>query len=98
MVLSIKEKDFIKAAIISNTPKYKIMLKHILPNIFFSVIIYAGTNISIIVMQVASLSFLGLGAQPPLSEWGSMLNDAKAAAWYWYGLCHERTGQFYEAQ
>ena len=44
------------------------MLKHILPNIFFSVIIYAGTNISIIVMQVASLSFLGLGAQPPLSE------------------------------
>lgn len=77
MVLSIKEKDFIKAAIISNTPKYKIMLKHILPNIFFSVIIYAGTNISIIVMQVASLSFLGLGAQPPLSEWGSMLNDAK---------------------
>lgn len=85
LVLSLREKEFVKAAWLSNTPSWKIMLRHIIPNIMIPVVVYAGTNISSILMQIAALSFLGLGAQPPLAEWGSMLNEAKgymtAAPW-----------------
>lgn len=77
MVFSLREKDFVKAARLSHTPHVKIMLRHIFPNILLPVLVYAGTNIGSILMQLAALSFLGLGAQPPTAEWGSMLNEAK---------------------
>lgn len=77
MVRSIREKDFVKAAKISGTSHGKIMIRHIIPNIFVPVMIYAGTNIGSVLMQMAALSFLGLGAQSPIAEWGAMLNEAK---------------------
>lgn len=77
MVLSIREKEFVKAARTCGTSHGKIMIRHILPNIFVPVMIYAGTNIGSVLMQLAALSFLGLGAQPPAAEWGAMLNEAK---------------------
>ena len=85
LVLSLREQDYIKASLISGTPHPKIILIHILPSIATPVLTYAGTHIGSIVMQIAALSFLGLGVQPPVAEWGSMLNEAKgfitAAPW-----------------
>lgn len=77
MTLSIKEREFVKAAKISGSSDIKIITRHIFPTIFSSVVVYAATNISTIIMQVAALSFLGLGVQPPIAEWGNMLNEAK---------------------
>jgi peptide/nickel transport system permease protein len=77
MTLSLKERDFVKAARISGSSDMKIIARHILPNLLTTVIVYAATNISSIAMQLAALSFLGLGAQPPAPEWGIMLNEAK---------------------
>ena len=85
LVLSLREQDYIKASRISGTPHLKIILIHILPSIVTPVLTYGGTHIGSIVMQIAALSFLGLGGQPPAAEWGSMLNEAKgfitAAPW-----------------
>ena len=77
MTLSLKERDFIKAARISGTGDFGIMSRHILPNVLNPVIVYSATNISVIMTQLAGLSFLGLGVQPPTAEWGVMLNDAR---------------------
>ena len=77
MTLSLKERDFIKAARISGTGDFGILTRHILPNVLNPVIIYSATNISVIMTQLAGLSFLGLGVQPPTAEWGVMLSDAR---------------------
>lgn len=76
MVITLKEKEFVKAARVGGCGGFAIVWRHILPNLLRQVIVYAATNIGSILMQVASLSFLGLGAQPPTAEWGSMLNEA----------------------
>lgn len=85
LVLSLREKEYIKASIISGTPHRKIIFIHIIPHIIHPVLTYAGTHVGSIVMQIAALSFLGLGVAPPTAEWGSMLNEAKgfitAAPW-----------------
>ena len=85
MVLSIKEKEFVKSAVLNGSSDFKIIARHILPNVINTVIIYSATNISNIMMQIAALSFLGMGVQPPIAEWGNMLNEAKgyitAAPW-----------------
>lgn len=85
LVLSLREQDYIKASLIGGTPHLKIIVIHILPSIMSPVLTYAGTHVGSIVMQIAALSFLGLGVQPPAAEWGSMLNEAKgfitAAPW-----------------
>lgn len=89
IVMSLREKEFVKAARISGTPHGVIMIRHIFPNILVPVLVYAGTNIGSVLMQLAALSFLGLGAQPPTAEWGAMLNEAKgymtAAPWLTIG-------------
>jgi len=77
MTMSVKERDFVKAARISGTSDFGILTRHILPNVLNPVIIYSATNISAIIAQIAGLSFLGLGVQPPAVEWGVMLNDAR---------------------
>lgn len=77
MTMSIKERDFVKAARISGTGDFGILTRHILPNVLNPVIVYSATNISVIMAQIAGLSFLGLGVQPTAAEWGIMLNDAR---------------------
>lgn len=76
MVITLKQKEFVKAARVGGCGGFAIVWRHILPNLLRQVIVYAATNIGSILMQVASLSFLGLGAQSPTAEWGSMLNEA----------------------
>jgi len=76
-VLSVKVEDYIEAArAVGNSP-LRIALRHILPNITAPLIVQATLAIAAAVIAEASLSFLGLGQQPPAPSWGSMLNTAK---------------------
>jgi peptide/nickel transport system permease protein len=69
--------DYITAASVSGTPTWKILLRHILPNILSPLLVQATLSISFAILDESLLSFLGLGAQPPTPEWGSMITDAQ---------------------
>jgi len=77
LVLSVKEKEYVMAARACGTPEWAIVIRHILPNVISPVIVLATLDIGSIVLSISGLSFLGLGAQPPTPEWGSMLNDGR---------------------
>lgn len=76
-VLSVKVEDYIEAARAVGNPHLRIALRHILPNVVPPLIVQATLAIAAAVIAEASLSFLGLGQQPPAPSWGSMLNTAK---------------------
>ncbi|MCL0097370.1 ABC transporter permease [Dehalococcoidia bacterium] len=77
-VLSVKEKEFVEAAQALGTGEARIMFRHVLPNVVAPVIVMATLGMAHVILAAAALSFLGLGAQPPTPEWGSMLNDGRA--------------------
>lgn len=77
MVMSVKEKEFVKASVAVGSRDMMIIFKHILPNIIPFILVYATLNLSTLILNIAGLSFLGLGVQPPTAEWGSMLNEAR---------------------
>ena len=77
LVISVKDADYIKAARVSGTGGAKIVTRHILPNIAGAILTVLVTNLGSAILQIAGLSFLGLGAQPPAAEWGMMINDAR---------------------
>lgn len=76
-VLSIKEYDYVLAARASGGGHSRILRKHILPNAMAPLIVQTTLSIGTAVLETAGLSFLGLGAQPPLPEWGAMLSGAQ---------------------
>ena len=76
-VIQIKVEDYIEAARSVGNPPWRIALVHILPNILPPLLVQATLAIAAAVIAEASLSFLGLGQQPPAPSWGSMLNTAK---------------------
>jgi peptide/nickel transport system permease protein len=76
-VLSAKAEDYVEAARALGNPHWRIALRHILPNIVAPLIVQATLAIAAAVIAEASLSFLGLGQQPPAPSWGSMLNTAR---------------------
>ena len=76
-VLAVKVEDFVEAARAVGNPHWRIALRHILPNILPPLIVQATLAIAAAIIAEASLSFLGLGQQPPAPSWGSMLNTAK---------------------
>ena len=76
-VLSVKVEDYVEAARALGNPHLRIALRHILPNVVAPLIVQATLAIAAAVIAEASLSFLGLGQQPPAPSWGSMLNIAK---------------------
>jgi len=75
--LAIKAEDFVLAARAIGNPPWRIALVHVLPNVVPALIVQATLAIAAAVIAEASLSFLGLGQQPPAPSWGSMLNTAK---------------------
>lgn len=77
MVVSIKEKEYVLAARACGTTPPNIVLRHVLPNIISPVIVLATLDMGSIILTISGLSFLGLGAQPPMPEWGAMLNDGR---------------------
>jgi peptide/nickel transport system permease protein len=85
-VLSLKEREFVRLAIVAGCSKRTIMRKHILPNVINSAIVLATLMIGVVIISEASLSFLGVGVPPPKPAWGLMLADGKKGlmAGYWW--------------
>ncbi len=77
MVLKIKERDFVEAAVVSGGKPLHILWRHIVPNILPLMVITAASDIGAMMMELAGLSFLGFGSQPPAPEWGLMLNEGR---------------------
>ena len=78
LTLSEKSSSYITAAKLSGSSTAKILFKHILPNISGPILVTAVLDIGVIMMELAGLSFLGLGVKPPMAEWGSMINDGRS--------------------
>ena len=77
-VISLKGQEFIEAAKLCGANGPIIVIKHIIPNALGPIIVEGTLAVARTIMDIASLSFIGLGIQPPNPEWGSMLSDAKA--------------------
>ncbi|MCR8631879.1 ABC transporter permease [Paenibacillus radicis (ex Xue et al. 2023)] len=84
-VLSVKERDYVRAARSVGAKNYRIIVKHILPNVISSFIVVSTLSVATTIILEASLSFLGLGIQPPTVTWGGMLSDGRqylATSWW----------------
>ena len=93
-VLTLRERPFVEAARASGASGARIVIKHMVPNVFGTVVVNATFQVADAVLTVAALSFLGLGIPPPAANWGSMLANGVtyAFAGYWWqiwpaGLC-----------
>jgi peptide/nickel transport system permease protein len=85
-VLSLKEREFVRLAIVAGCSKATIMRRHILPNVVNSAIVLATLMLGVVIVTEASLSFLGVGVPPPKPAWGLMLSDGKQGLMvgYWW--------------
>ena len=93
-VLSLREREFVKLAEIAGATRWRVIRRHILPNVLNTTMILASLTIGVVIIAEASLSFLGVGVPPPQPAWGSMLAEARstlmAGKWWltvWPGLC-----------
>lgn len=74
-VLSLREKEFVDAARVLGFSNMRILFKHVLPNALSPVIVISAANFASAILIESGLSFLGIGAQPPIASWGSMIRD-----------------------
>lgn len=84
-VLVLKESDFISAAKTLRYGPVRIMLRHLLPNAIAPGVVFAMTDMVLVILLGSALSYLGLGAQPPMAEWGVMIAEGQqflATAWW----------------
>ena len=77
MVLKVKKSLYIEAAVVNGTKTWKILLVHVLPNMVTQMVVTAAADIGTMMLELASLSFLGFGATAPTPEWGLMLNEGR---------------------
>ena len=77
LTLAQKDSTYLMAVRLSGSSTFKIMFKHILPNIAGPILVTSVLDIGTMMMELAGLSFLGLGAKPPVAEWGSMMSGAR---------------------
>ena len=77
MVLKIKQELYVEAAKITGSKDYSIIFKYIIPNMITTMIVTAVSDMGTLMLEIAALSFLGFGAQPPTPEWGAMLNEGR---------------------
>ena len=93
LALGLRETGYVKVSRTMGASAWRQLCRNILPNAISPILIYASGNLGAAILASASLSFIGLGAQPPLPEWGAMINAARAHvlsdAWYplFPGLC-----------
>ncbi len=76
--LAHKEMPYVRAAVLAGSSTQGILVKHILPNIMGPILVTSMLDIGTMMMELAGLSFLGLGAKPPAAEWGSMMSDTRS--------------------
>ena len=84
-VFSVKEREYVSAARCIGQRDFVIILRHILPNVTASIIVLATLQVATVIIAESSLSFIGLGVQPPTITWGSMLSDSRdhlATSWW----------------
>ena len=74
-IISVKEKQYVTAAKALGFNNFRIITKHIIPNIMAPVIVISAANFAAAILIESGLSFLGIGAQPPMSSWGAMIKD-----------------------
>jgi peptide/nickel transport system permease protein len=93
-VLSLKQREFVRLAIVAGCPKHVIMWRHILPNVINSAVVIGTLMLGVVIVTEASLSFLGVGVPPPKPAWGLMMADGKQGLMvgYWWltvlpGIC-----------
>ncbi len=77
VTLGVRQMEYVTAARAAGAGNIRIILRHISPNILGPIIVIASLDMGWIILGIAGLNFLGLGAQPPTPEWGAMLNDAR---------------------
>lgn len=77
IVLSEREREYVLAARVGGCSTWKLLHRHLLPQIVSPVLVLAALDIGKVILIISSLSYLGLGAQPPAPEWGAMLNDGR---------------------
>ncbi|MCL6449934.1 MAG: ABC transporter permease [Acetobacteraceae bacterium] len=77
MVMSAKTEDYVEAAAAIGASRFKILFRHILPNCFSPLLVRMSMDAGRVILATASLSFIGLGAQPPTPEWGVMVADGR---------------------
>ena len=84
-VLAEKNLDYVQAARVMGFSGFRIMMRHILPNTINSAIVYAVSDVMMCMLVGASMSFLGLGVQPPIPEWGAIITEGRPyimSAWW----------------
>jgi len=84
-VLSIRGQEFVEAAKAVGSSDFRIIFKHIIPNVIAPVIVQVTLGIAVAILSAAGLSFIGLGIQPPIPEWGAMLSSGRSYIRnYWF--------------
>ena len=76
-ILSLREQLYVEAALGAGASPARIVARHLLPNLLPTVVVLATLDLGALLLTVSSLSFLGMGVQPPTADWGVMLNDAR---------------------
>lgn len=76
-IMTVRDKEYIEAATAINASDFRIITRHVLPNSFAPLIVEITMNIGNSILMAATLSFIGLGAQPPSPEWGAMLSEGR---------------------
>lgn len=76
-VLGLREENYIEAARVAGASANRIMFRHLMPNLFGTLIVYGTLRVSTAILAEAGLSYLGLGAQPPAPTWGGMLSEGR---------------------
>lgn len=87
--LSLRQRDFVLLSRLAGASRVRIILQHIVPNVVNTFIVLATLDVGIVIILEATLSFLGLGVQPPTASWGSMIADGRGyleTAWWICGI------------
>ncbi|MCI9099162.1 MAG: ABC transporter permease [Lachnospiraceae bacterium] len=77
LTMGVRQKTYIRAAKVCGESSIKIMARHVFPNIIPPLVVNASLGISAMIMEVAALSYLGVGVESPMAEWGAMMNTGK---------------------
>jgi peptide/nickel transport system permease protein len=77
-ILSLKEREFVEAALALGSGSSRIMFRHLLPNCLAPIIVQSTLRMATVLLTASGLSFLGLGVQPPTPEWGAMLSNSRS--------------------
>ncbi|WP_078427772.1 nickel transporter permease [Alkalihalobacterium alkalinitrilicum] len=77
LVLAEKEKEYVLVSKVSHSSSFKTIRMHLLPQVMPDIIVMAAIDVGKVILLISALSYIGLGAQPPIPEWGAMLNDGR---------------------